>query len=353
VGEPNPVALGAILTADAVSFGGERLDVADLILLGLITLAWPRFEREVSRGLALERDGVETVSPAELKARATQFRYERRLLSASEFTSWLAARSLTVGDLAGVLGRALLRERVPEGGGAAGPDELAGALRAEALCGGILRTLADAALERMAAAHRLGRLAQPGGEVAAERVEASLADALGRHAAGLATLGEDALRRRLRRLWAYQDARAALREQVAEPAAVHRQLAGHGLDWVCLQGRRLRFAAEGAAREARALMADDGLGAEEVAVIAGTVATTESLYLDEVSGQIAGALAAVMPGEISAPWVQDGEWNVLVVSTKTAPSAEDPVLRERAIEELLAGVLRRQAAGRAVVLGAF
>jgi hypothetical protein len=350
VGEPNPVALGAILTSDAVSFGDESLDIADLILLGLIIGAWPRFEREVSCGLALERDGAGIVSAAELKARATQFRYARRLLSASEFTSWLAARSLTVADLAGVLRRALLRERVPEGGGYARAGELAGVLRAEALCSGILGKLADAAIERVAAAYRLGRL---GSEVTDRRVEETVGGALGCHAAALAALGEGALRRRVRRLWAYEDARAALREQVAEPTALRRQLARHGLDWLRLEGRRLRFPAEDAAREARALMIDDGLGADAVAAIAGVAVTTESMYLEQVPGQVAGALAAAAPGEVCAPWLQDGGWNVLAVSAKTAPSAEDPVLRERATEELLAEALRRQADGRARVHGAF
>lgn len=342
--EREPIALGAVLNDDAVSFEDERLDVADLILLGLITGDWPRFEREVSRGLALERDGLGTFSPAELQARATQFRYAHRLLSASDFTSWLAARSLTVADLSGVLGRAILRERVPGDGVAAGADELAAVLRAEALGQGIFAALANRAVERMAAAHRLGRLAS---EVTDGPLEETVTDALGRHAAGIAALGEVALRRRLRRLWAYEDALAALRVQVADPVALRRQVAGHGLDWLCLHGRRLRFPAEDAAREARALMTDDGLYADEVAAIAGTAATAESLYLEEVSGQIAGALAAAVPGEVSPPWLQDGQWNVLAVSTKTPPSAEDPVLRERATDELLSGVLRRQAAGRA------
>jgi hypothetical protein len=348
VGEREPVAFDAVLTTDAVSFEGERLDVADLVLLGLATGAWPRFEAEVGRGLALERDGAVTISPAELKERATQFRYAHRLLSASEFTSWLAARSLTIADLSGVLGRELLRERVPAGGGAAGVDELAGVLRAEALCGGILRTLADAAVERMAAAYRLSRL---GGQVADDRVEAAVADALGLHASGVAALGEEALRARLRRLWAYQDALAAVREQVAEPAALRRQVAGHGLDWLRLEGRRLRLLSEDAAREARALITDDGLGAEEVAAIAGTAATADSLYLEEMAGQVAGAMAAAVPGDVSPPWLQDDQWNVLAVTAKTPPSAADPVLRERATDEILAGVLRRQAAGRARLHG--
>jgi hypothetical protein len=342
--------LDTILRSDAVSFEARRLDVADLVLLGVITGAWSRFEREVSRGLALEHDAQGTSGAGDLKARATEFRYARRLISASEFTSWLAARSLTVADLSGVLGRAALRDQMSDGDREVEVSEVAGVLRAEAVCGGVFEALADAAIERMAAAPRLGRL---GSEVADGRVEATLADAIGRHAAGIAALGADELRRRLGRLWAYEDARAALREQVAEPVALRRRLADHGLDWLRVDGWRLRFAIEGAAREARALMTDDGHGVEEVSVIAGAVATTDSLYLDQVPGQIAAALAATAPDEVSAPWFQDEEWNVLLVTAKIAPSVEDPGLRERATDELLASVLHRQAAGRARVHGAF
>lgn len=156
----------------------------------------------------------------------------------------------------------------------------------------------------------------------------------------------------MQRLWAYEDARSALREQVAEPTALRRQLAGHGLDWLRLEGRRLRFPAEDAAREARALMTDDGLGADAVGAIAGIAVTTESMYLDEVPRQAAVALAAA-PGEVCDLWLQNGEWNVLAVIAKAVPSAEDPVLRERATAELLAEALSRQAAGRARVHGAF
>ena len=132
--------LDTILKSEAVSFEGERLDVADLVLLGLITGAWPRFEREVSRGLALERDALGTHSTAELKARATRFATRDGCSArASSPPGWPRAR-LTVADLSGVLGRALLRERMPDGDCEVGVGELAGVLRAEALCGGIFET---------------------------------------------------------------------------------------------------------------------------------------------------------------------------------------------------------------------
>src|SRR5947209_1900193 len=177
-----------MLMSDAVRFEEERLDMADLLLLGLITGVWAEFERDVRRGLALERDGLGDYSTEELKARATAFRYARRLLSASEFTSWLAARSVTVADLSGVLGRMLRRERMGDGQCKLEVETaaLAPVLRAEALCCGIFERLADSAIERLAAAHRLGSL---GSDVVDERVDATLADAIERHAAGIGSLG--------------------------------------------------------------------------------------------------------------------------------------------------------------------
>jgi hypothetical protein len=335
--------LDTILKNEAVSFEDEQIDIADLVLLGLITGVWSQFEREVSCGLALERDSLGGFSAEELKARATEFRYARRLLSASEFTSWLILRSLSVAELSGVLGRTLRRERMGGYEGGVAAADLAGVLRAEALCGGVFDGLAESGIERMAAAHRLGWTRRG---VNDDRVKATLADALGRQAAGIAELGEDELARRLRRLWAYEDARAQLREQVADPVALRRRLADHGLDWLRLEGWRLRFSTEDAAREARALVADDGLGVEEVSAVAGTAAVAESLYLDEVPEAVAGILAATAPGEVASPWLQDEQWNVLLIGAKTAPSPDDLVLRERATDELLADVLRRQAAGR-------
>jgi hypothetical protein len=346
------VVLETILERDAVSFENERLDLADLVLVGVITGVWPRFERDVTRGLVLERDARGAVGAAELRARATEFRYARRLLSASEFSSWLAARSLTVADLSGGLGRALVRERAADGDGRGdvAVAELAAALYVDAICNGIFETLASAAIGRMAAAHRLGRL---GAELADGRVEATLADAIECRASGVAALGEVELAARLRRLWAYEDARAVVREQVAEPVSLRRRLADHGLEWLRIEGWRLSFAGEDAAREARALIRDDGLGADQVGTIAGTAAVAVSFYLDQVPDQVAVSLAATAPGEVAVPWLADEEWHVLVVGTKTAPSVEDPVLRERATDELLADVLRRQAAGRARLIGVF
>jgi hypothetical protein len=350
------------LTDDAISFEDVKLDVADLVLVGLITAVWQRLEHDVARGLLLEHAGWGQFGDDELKASATDFRRARGLLSASEFITWLSARSLTVADVAGTLGRAIRRQRVAEQPtGAVEDDELAAVLWAEAICSGTLRELAGVAIERVAAAHRLGRL---GDDLAGRgavgtsgfddpRVRGTVADALGRRAAGLGALGEQELIRRAARLWAYGDARVALRGQVAQPDALRRRLADHGVEWLRLDGWRLRFEGQDAAREARLLIRDDGLDVQQVAELAGATAAVESLYLDQVPAQFSSLLMAVAPGEVAMPWPQDESWNVLLVSDKTPPSTEDPLLRERVTDELLVDLLRREAAGRARVLGAF
>lgn len=346
--------LDAILKSGAVSFEDHLLDVADIVLLGVLTGAWAPFERDVRRGLTLQDGLPGAVSAPDLKARATKFRYARRLLSAQEFTAWLTARSLSVADLSGVLIRAILRERAGELADTipdeASADRLAEVLLAEAICGGVLERLVDAAVDRLAAAHHLG---WPPGERDEPRGDDALEQALSCQAAGLAGLGETDLRRRLQRLWSYENARSTLRGRLSEPSALGSRVAAHGIDWLRLEGRRMRFATEDAAREASALMRCDSLTAQQVGELAGVSAPAGSLYLSEVPEAAAGALAATAPGEVTPPWEQDGVWNVLTVSAKRAPSVKDPCLLERAAEELLDAVLRREVAGRVTRHGAF
>ena len=148
-----------MLPTPAIGFAGRTLAIADLILLGLRSGAWDGFEQGVSRRLALERaHAANTVSPEQLRSRATAFRYAHGLVSAAEFTTWLRARRLTLDDLAGELRRELLHRATPWTTTFRKPSirpARAGVARAEAPCGGVLQTLADAAVCRLAAADRL------------------------------------------------------------------------------------------------------------------------------------------------------------------------------------------------------
>lgn len=334
-----------LLARPAARVEEEQVDVCDLVLLGILTGAWPSFTERVRVGLALAEDAPDAIEAAEVRAAATAFRYAHGLVSAAEFTAWLRERELTLDQLSAALVRRLLSERaVDDPGRRAGDDALAGAVRVEALVGGVLDGLADAATDRLAAADRLGErtIVRPD----PERVAPALAAALGDAACGLPAFGEHELRTRLERLAALDDALEQLRDEVASPQAIEHCMAAHRLDWLRLRGEELALAELGAAREARLLVREDGLSLAEVAERAGAAPRARTVYLQDVPADATAAFAAAAPGEVVGPWLQDERWRVLVLADKTPPTGADAELARRAAAELLEGVLERHRAGR-------
>ncbi len=324
---------------------GDTLDVADVILLGMLSGEWAAFERQVELGLALEHGQPEAVTKDEVRREATGFRYAHGLISAADFLRWLEDRGMSVDELSQVLRRRLLRQRHEAPAGApAAAEEIGSVLAGEAYCDGILGRLTELGVSRLVAG-RLAGPAVPAG-LASERLEQALAVAQGVRAPGIAELGEEQLRRRLERLIAFELALVALRDAVADQRSVARRIQDHALDWLELRGDELSFAREGAAREARLLIVADGQSAETVAARAGTAVTERSLLIDEAPAEMGGAFAATAAGEVIGPWREDGAWHVMQLREKVAPSAHHDALRARAIEELLADRIGRYAAGR-------
>jgi len=137
-------AMETLLALAALSFGDERHDVADLVLVGLLTGEWQALEDLVGRGLGLEAEWAGHVDAGELERALAAFRYERRLIAAADLRGWLSERSLRLADLDGVLRRQLLRagcEGVP--GPAAAAPRVATVMRAEAMCHGALTRFAE------------------------------------------------------------------------------------------------------------------------------------------------------------------------------------------------------------------
>ena len=93
-------AIETLLEQPALNFGGERHDVADLVLVGLLTGHWPAVEVLAARGLGLEAERSDQVSAEELEADLAAFRYERRLIAAAELREWLSRRALDIADFA-------------------------------------------------------------------------------------------------------------------------------------------------------------------------------------------------------------------------------------------------------------
>ena len=333
------------LTASAAIVGNEAVDVADLVLLGLLRGPWIEFQASVNRGLALESLQLAALSGDELQAAARRFRYEHRLISARELTAWLEARSLSAADLSGVIKRHLLRTREADRPVDGAPLDASDVLWAEAVCGGVLRMLARAAADLLASSYRLdGRALIPADPA---RVQSTLELAREHRGTGLVELGEPDLRARLKRLLNFERALEDLREEVADEEAISRCVASHPLDWLQVAGRELKFENEGAAREARLLIVDDDLSLGEVAERVETSIHSRRMMLGAVSVDAAAALVACIPGEVAGPWREADGWRLLLVDSKRRPSAGDPELRQLAKQELLRGVLDQTLAGRA------
>jgi hypothetical protein len=329
------------LTKDAVSLGDVRLDVADLILLGLLRGTWQRFEADVRLGLHLERAHPRAVTDDAVRAAATAFRYAHGLISAADFKAWLQARELTVAQVSGVLRRSLLREHFAEPEDA-GDEALGSVLIAEAHCHDQLSALADAAVDGLVAEQRIDEGLHPSGEA----VDAALAEAVERTELGLPSLGEQVLRERLEPLSLRELKLQRLRETVADEAGLKGRITDHGLDWVRLTGDELVLRTEGAAREARMLMVEDRVDVEALVARAGAEVSVHALYLEDAPDGMTAPFAAAAPGEVLGPWRDGEEWRLLLLADKRRPTVEDPVLRQRATEEMLADVIKRHAAGR-------
>jgi hypothetical protein len=334
------------LMRPAVELGEASIDVADLVLLGLILGSWAELEQRLERGLALEAMDLPPIPAQEIRSAATYFRYGHNLVSAADFKGWLGERSLVVADLSGVIRRRLLRERESQLHTDGSAPEIGGTMWAEAVCSGGLRKLALAAADRLAAAHRLGAEAPgPGPE---GREQPILELAMERASIGLLTIGEAELRSRIRRLLALCDALEQLQTQVADEQAIERCLASHLLDWLQIGGEEFALDTEGAALEARMLIVEDGMPLVEVAERAGVAAAHRHLVLDGVTAEANSALVATAPGEVAGPWLEAEQWRVVLVTAKEPPSPQEPVMRERAIQELMRDALDRTLAGRVI-----
>jgi hypothetical protein len=327
----------------AVTVDRESLDVADLVLLGVLTGEWPAFEDRVALGLELERAYPDAVSAEEVHLEATAFRYAHRLISAADFRRWLEARQITVGDVSGVLRRRLLRRDHPRSSGPpAGDREMIRVLSAEAFCDGVLARLGDRGVAHLAA----GELVEAVPAGVDDRLEALMPSALRVGDVVLAELTPDELRDRLARLCSLERALERLRRDVAEPSALERRMREHALEWTELVGDELRFTREGAAREARLQITADGESVLAVAERAEVSVLDRRLLVGEApAAGVTFAAAAV--GEVVGPWEEDGHWHVMQLRAKVAPSLENQSLRERANGELLAERIERYTAGRA------
>lgn len=327
--QPEQAGLIDWLAQPALRFGDEHHDAGDLVLTGLLTGTWQALEARLAADLTRSGD-VDT------EAALTAFRRERGLIAGAELSAWLKERGLRLGDLEAVLRRRELRAAAAPCGGAAG--DVASALRAEAICSGVLADCADE-LVRWHAGYE-------GAAAAAVAGAATLdVDLLVTPASGLRELGRAELQRRVARLAALRAGYERFREVAISDAAVTARLAERRVDWTVVSGSELAFAREGAARETRLRVVHDGTPFAQVAADLAEEPAARAIELGRAPDGVGADLLAAAPGDLVGPWHEGERWRVLSVDRRDDPMGS-PGARDRAREEVLEELIERFSAGK-------
>lgn len=343
--------LQSIVRQPALAYEEREFTTAHLVLAGLMDGSWQALEARSADGIAalsaLAEAGGE-VGRDDERAAIAAFRRERGLIAGDDFRAWREARDLEPADVSGYVRRGLALE-LAEPAARPEADQLAAVMRVQAICSGTLAALAATLASWNAARRGLG-------DDDAEADSAPLlAAARACTAAGLESLGDYELESHARAVAELKAAYDAFTTQVAAADKVDGTIAAHGMAWQHFQWNEADFASESAAREAVLLVREDGMGFAEVAQLAGGTAYTHTAYFDQLSKEVGGVLMATQPGSLAGPLPVNGNgaWRVVQVAGRSSADPADPVLRERARQELVSDALERHLVGRVRLLGEF
>ncbi len=328
--------------------GGASYTWEDVVLAACVWGDWPALQARVRDGLAclarledLDEDDEDALDEAEVEAAADEFRYARDLIAASDLEQWLQARGLTVDGWLDVIRRRLLRERWAERLHAireqyeVADEAIAAATDAEAVCTGLAADL----VRRLAARAALHGRLDPTVIVKHEPpLTRETEDAIAR---ALVALSPRVRHERLAVLAQLEASWRRFTAETAPAATVQSVVAARRLDWVRLTTATVIAPDDDVAHELALCVRDDRRSLEEVAADAGLAVRTAEVWLEDVEEALRDALMVAQPGETLGPLATPEGAAVVVVSRKQPPSLEDPAVRARAEEALLARAVDR------------
>ena len=339
----------------AFSVGEAPYSWSDAAVAAVLRGEWASLEAQTRRGLALVARAEATENAAseeELEAAAEEFRYGRDLVTAEEMEDWLDRHGLTLEDWMDYIERALVRQSDPEeeeeealAPFAPSDEEIAGCIWTEAICSGALarfaRTLAGraAVAQRAEAEAEMGEAEQPN-LPKIERACRDCADAFSRMAL------RPASRERIADLLRLEHLYETWSRRFADPAAIRALINVHRLDWIRLDLRDLGFSDETSAREAALCVREDSEPLEAVAQEAHRPIAKTRPYLAEVEESARPVLLSARPGDLVGPVAVGDEFHLYELCGKTPPSEQDPEIRSRAENALLAKVVEHEIAAR-------
>lgn len=347
----------AIWDQPVFSVGDSVYRWDDVVLAAARSGAWDEVVRRARVGAILTArasDGDEPpVSEEEIEELANEFRYDRDLVSADEMEAWLDRWGLDVDAWLSWLRADLLRRKTEDGDEPVAPEEESlspeeetAAVHAEGVCSRALTRLAYDLAARAAVA---ARSAEAGGETTvADRGEG----AAGARPVDAASLGvplsiEPSLLSA--RLAALETLDRAWRDFVAEvvtPPDVAARIRAHQADWMRVDIRYAELPREDVAREALMSIREDGCDLEEAAESAGAGVVEGRYFLEDFEPSVHDHLLAAQKGEVIGPLKFGDGFGLFLVVEKILPTADDPVIADRARESLLESVVSREVDNR-------
>jgi hypothetical protein len=131
------------------------------------------------------------------------------------------------------------------------------------------------------------------------------------------------------------------RQQTVTPKLIEARIAAHRLDWIRFDCRYVWFGEERIAREAAFCVTEDGLTLDEVARDARGVVQRWNFYLDELDAAARPYFLAARQGDWLGPVKLLEGFPLFSILAKRMPAADDPLIRERAEQSIIASLMER------------
>lgn len=345
------------LAGPAFSAGARVFSWTDVVLAAVLRGDWSRFTVGVERRLALAASAeARDVSPSdeELEAAAEEFRYERDLITAEDMEAWLGRRGLTVDEWMDYVERSVLESPAKAAGESEPPDPLpvgesgvVECLGVEAICSGALARFAASLAGRVAIDDRVSAdpsntAAAPSPQEIGHQVEAFSSEIARSRLPELDAASPERLQELARMELVFQ----GIRRRLASAPALRAEIDAHRLEWIRMDLQGLSFPDEASAREALFCLREDGDTLEGVAASARLPMREERIFLSEIDPAAKPDLLSARPGELVGPLAFGEKFHVFLLRDKTMPSEEDPDVRQRAEDALIAKLVEQETDAR-------
>ena len=120
---------------------------------------------------------------------------------------------------------------------------------------------------------------------------------------------------------------------------VEAKICDHRLEWIHYECRCLWLPEEAMAREAALCVSEDGLTLDQVAADAQCELREWNFYADEIEISVRPYFLAARPGDLLGPWRLREKYPLFSVLSKRLPHSDDPRIRTRAEDAIVAGLL--------------